>query len=291
MQTLFARALGLVGLALVGVVGCSSPMNSNGAPNGATATGPATSTGTPRDAGASLAAMGPLRCAPSEGMLDACSGKAGGDACALSGRRDGGWSLPGSCRSTLDGAGLACVPTPPGPPSFLVNACSGKASGGACTVTGPAGHTFDGTCRTGRANGTLFCGRANSPPAAVVEACSGMASGDACSRPDRKDGGTKPGVCRTGPSGALACRPTAAPGTTACAELDAGATCTLGFGHRQGEEGLSGSCVMPASGGAATCVVSCVDLFHRFHHHHGFGGRFGSGGPWWKHRDAGPTSP
>ena len=291
MQTLFGRTLGFLGLTSMVLVGCTSPMSSDGAANGATSTGTVANSAARQDGGAWMATLaGPLRCAPSAGMLDACSGKASGDTCALSGKRDGGWTLPGSCRSTLDGAGLACVPTPPGPPSFLVNACSGKATGGACTVTGPAGRTFDGTCRTERTNGTLFCGRAHSPPAAAVEACTGKAAGDACTRPERKDGGTKPGVCRDdGPSGELACRPASAFGTTACAGLDAGATCTLGFEHRHGEEGLSGSCTMPAAGGAATCVVSCIDLFHRFHHHPGFGG----GGRWWKHghSDAGSASP
>jgi hypothetical protein len=294
MQTLLGRTLGILGLASLGLAGCSSPMSPNGTPNGATVTGAvANTTTTTQDAGWMAAVTGPLRCAPSPGMLDACSGKASGDGCALSGKRDGGWSLPGSCRSTFDGAGLACVPTPPGPPGFLANACSGKAAGGACTVTGPAGNTFDGTCRTGRANSTLFCGRAHSPPAAVVEACSGKAAGDACSRPERKDGGSKPGVCRNGPSGDLACRPAEAFGTAACVGLDAGATCTLG-GHRPGKEGLTGSCVVPAAGGAPSCVVSCVDLFQRFHHrHHRFGGPFGGGGPWWKqgHSDAGSAAP
>jgi hypothetical protein len=294
MQKTSGRTLAFVSLAALVVVGCNS-MGSNGAPSGAASTGTATNASAAQDAGGAMA-MGPLRCAPSEGMLDACSDKASGDACALSGKRDGGWSLPGSCRSTLDGSGLACVPTPPGPPSFLVNACSGKASGGACTVTGPSGHTFDGTCRTARAGTALFCGRAHSPAAALLDACSGKAAGDTCSRPEHRDGGSKPGVCRTGPAGALACRRAAFPGAEACAGLDAGTACTLGFGHERGEEGLSGSCVVPAAGGAATCLVSCTDLFHKRHHHHGFGwnGRRGpQRGAWWKHApsDAGTSSP
>jgi hypothetical protein len=292
-----SRTLAFVSFAALLVVGCNNSTGSNGAPSAATSTLGATNRNTPKDAGGGLA-TGPLRCAPSEGMLDACSGKASGDGCALFGKRDGGWSLPGSCRSTFDGSGLACVPTPPGPPSFLVNACSGKASGGACTVTAPSGRTFDGTCVTGRASTTLFCGRAHSPPEALLDACSGKAAGDACSRPEHRDGGSKPGVCRTGTAGALACRPAAFAGTEACAGLDAGATCTFGFGHKHGEEGLSGSCVAPASGGAATCLVSCTELFHRRHHRHGLGpGRGGPGGrhggPWWQHgaADAGTPSP
>ena len=243
MRKTSGRTLAVVSLAAVVAVGCSSPMGSNGATGGAASTGTATNASAAQDAGGAVA-MAPLRCAPSEGMVDACSDKASGDACALLGRGDGGWSLPGSCRSTFDGTGLACVPTPAGPPGFLVNACSGKALGGACTVTGPTG----------------------------------------------------PGVCRTGPTGAMACRPASLPGSEACAGLDAGAACTLGFGHKPREEGLSGNCVVPAAGGAATCLVSCTDLFHKRHHHHGFGSN-GRGGPqrgtWWKHgpADAGTASP
>jgi hypothetical protein len=293
MQTTSRSTLALVSLATLVAAGCSSPTGSNVAATGAASTGTTTNTSAPQ-AGDGGLATGPLRCAPSEGMLDACSGKASGQPCALSPQPDGGWSLPGSCRTTLDGTALACVPTPPGPPSFLVNACSGKAAGGVCTVSAPSGRTFEGTCRTGRATSTLFCGRGHSPAAALAEACSGKAAEDSCSRPEHRDGGSKPGVCRAGPMGELACRPAALPGTEACAGLAAGTACTLGFGHRHGEESLLGTCVLPASGGAPTCLVSCTDIFHVRHHRHGFGwsGRGGPhGSPWWKRgaQDAGAS--
>jgi len=294
MQQTPGRTLALAGLASLVVVGCSSPMSSDSAKGGAGTSAAATkNTSTSTDAG-TMTATGPLRCAASPGMLDACSGKALGDGCSLSGMHDGGWSFPGSCRSTFDGTGLACVPTPPGPPSFLVNACSGQSAGASCKVTGPYGRSFEGTCITGRANGALFCGKAHTPPPAVVDACSGKSAGDACSRPEHHDGGSKPGVCRTGPggNGPLACRPASSPGVLACAGMDAGATCTIGFGHKHGEEGLTGSCAVPASGGAASCLVSCADLFHRRHNHrrHGHGPH---GSPWWKlgASDAGAASP
>jgi hypothetical protein len=289
MRKTSGYALALVSLAAIGLLGC----NNSTAPTAggsAASTATATNTTTPQDGGSSMA-TGPLRCAPSEGMLNACSGKATGDACALSGKRDGGFSLPGSCRTTLDGAGLACVPTPPGPPGFLVNACSGKAAGGACSATGPSGRTLAGTCRTERASTVVFCGR--TPPAASVDACAGLAAGDSCSRPEHRDGGSKPGVCRTGPSGALACGRATFPGVEACAGLDAGAACTLGFGRKHEKDELTGSCVVPASGGAATCLAACTDVFRlRHRHHHGFG-RGGGGGPWWKHgaSDGGAPSP
>jgi len=281
---------------------CNGATGSQGSGSAAsTSTSTTKNQSTPSDAG-TLASTGPLRCAPSTSMLDACSGKAVGDTCSLTGRRDGGFSFPGSCRATLDGAGVACVPSFPPPPSFLVNACTGKASGASCSATGPQGHSFEGSCITARASSTLFCGRSHTPPPAVVDACTGKSAGDACTRPEHRDGGSKPGICRAGPDGTspLACRPASSPGTLACAGQDAGATCTLGFGHK-GHDGAgpSGSCVMPASGGAATCVVSCEELFHHRHHHgHGFGGGPGKwggpqGGPgWWHHGgDAGASAP
>jgi hypothetical protein len=95
----------------------------------------------------------------------------------------------------------------------------------------------------------------------------------------------------------VALRTSNPPGTEAGTGLDAGAQCALGF-SRQHEEGLSGSCAVPASGGAATCLVFCTELFHRRHHHHGFGFGWGGpgeahGGPWWKHgsQDAGTAAP
>jgi hypothetical protein len=283
----------LAGLMSILVAACSNPMSSDVAGSGAS-TSTSTSKNSPavQDAGA-MQYTGPLRCAPSPGMLDACSQKAAGDACSLSGKRDGGWTFPGSCRSTFDGTGLACVPTPPAPQSFLVDACSGKPSGVACAVTGPSGRSFEGVCITGRASSTLFCGRSHTPPAAVVDACSGKSAGDGCTRPEHRDGGTKPGICGNGPAGTgpLACRAATSPGVAACSGLEAGATCTLGFGHtKHGEDGAAGSCVVPAAGGAASCLVSCMDLFHRRHHGHGFGGH---GPPWWNHRasDGGTASP
>jgi hypothetical protein len=288
MRKTSGYVLTLVGLASFGMLGCNNSTGST--PTSGAATAAAVTNSTTQQDGGSLATK-PLRCAPSEGMVDACAGKTSGVACTLSGKRDGGWSLPGSCRATFDGTGLACVPTPPGPPSFLVTACSGKAAGGVCSATTPNGRTINGTCKTGKASASLFCGPTHTPPAALVDACTGLAAGDSCSRPDHRDAGSKPGVCRAGPSGGLACRPATFPGVEACAGLAAGAACTLG--HKHGGEGLSGSCVVPASGGAASCLVSCTELFReRHHHHHGFGGRGGpGGGSWWKHRAADAGSP
>jgi len=289
--------LALAGLAALSA--CNGPTGSQGSANAASASNSTEKNTTVPADGGTLASAGPLRCAPSAGMLDACSGKGVADACSLPGKRDGGFSFPGSCRATLDGTGVACVPNFPPPPSFLVDACSGKAAGVSCTATGPAGRSFQGTCTSGRQSGTLFCGRAHTPPPAVVDACSGKSAGDACTRPEYRDGGSKPGICRAGRGGAspLACRPASSPGVLACAGQDAGASCTLGFGHKEAG-GPSGSCVVPAAGGAASCLVSCEELFrHRHHHRHGFGGgpfTWGGphGGPFWHHgADAGAPAP
>jgi hypothetical protein len=297
MQTTPGRTLALAGLASMLVLGCSSSTGSNGAGNAATSTplSAAKNVSTGQDGGPAPSS-GPLRCAPSPVMLDACFGKAVGDACSLTGRWDAGFSFPGSCRSTLDGTGVACVPNLPPPPSFLVDACSGKSSGAACAATGPAGHTFEGACKSAGGSGTLFCGKSHTPPAAVVEACSGKSAGDACLRPEHRDGGSKPGVCSAGRAGTepLACRPASSPGVAACTGMDAGAVCTLGFGHH-GHEGPSGSCVVPAAGGPASCLVSCTELFRHHHHrpHDGpgsWGGRGGPHRPWWKHASDGGTA-
>jgi hypothetical protein len=278
---------------------CNGATGSQGSGNAAsTSTSTVKNTTTPADGG-TLASTRPLRCAPSTGMLDACSGKAVGDACSLSSKHDGGFSVPGSCRATFDGAGVACVPNFPGPPSFLVDACTGKAADVSCSATGPAGRSFQGMCITARQSGTLFCGREHTPPLGLLDACSGKSAGEACTRPEHRDGGSKPGVCRAGPAGgsALSCRPASSPGVLACTGQDAGASCTLGFGHKE-SGGPAGSCVTPAAGGPASCVVSCEDLFHHRHHHrHGFGGgpfQWGGshGGPFWHHgADAGAPAP
>ncbi|MGO9829450.1 MAG: hypothetical protein ACLPJH_04875 [Myxococcaceae bacterium] len=275
--------------ALLTVVGCSGGTGSNSAPpggNSSTAAGGASSTA---DAGAS--ATHALRCAPSSEQLDACSGMAAGASCSLSGGRDGGWSWPGTCRPTFDGTQTACVPNPPTPPTALVSACTGKASGDTCQAEGKFGGSFNGTCRTSMDSTTLFCGREHekhTPPAAVLAACSGLDAGEACTRPERWDAGTTAGVCRAGWADAgLFCGPAESPGVAACSGLDAGASCTFGFGHKHdwGEEALSGSCVVPAAGGPASCLLPCAEV----HHHRGHGwthhGGWGWGGGW------GPRSP
>ncbi len=234
-----------------------------------------------------LASLGQtLQCAPSAGQLAACLGSDAGASCTLALCGDAGTALPGTCHPTLDGTQMACLPNPPAPPADLVDACSGKGAGDACTAPGKFGDTFQGTCLTALGTTTLFCRHVHSPPAAAVTACANADAGDACTRPGRWgwDAGARPGVCSTGPAdaGPLACvgvHPSEAPGVAACSGLDAGASCTLGFKHHHDWDGApSGSCVVPASGGPATCLVPC-DALPSFHKHGMEGGGWG-GGPW-----------
>jgi len=246
---------------------------------GLSATGAAGDGGTP-----AASASGPLLCTPSSTQTRACTGLAVGAACTLTrsfhdhdGDADddaGVLTIAGTCRSTFDGTGVACVPNPPAPPSALTGPCSGKAAGDACEVQGPLGGTFQGACVDPRGSGTLFCGRARTPPQPLIDACGGKTAGDACALGERRDGGTFAGVCGNGPAGAgpLACAPNrdhTAKLAAACTGLDAGTACTLGKGHWD----IDGTCTTPAGGGAALCLPACGELRHRFQHH-----------PWW-HRD------
>ena len=212
---------------------------------------------------------GTLLCAPTQAQIDACSGKAASDSCSLS-SADGGTGVAGTCRTTVDGASIACAPDLPAPPQASIDACSGHAAGDSCQVTEPDGDVRSGVCATARDGTTLACSRVPTPPQAAIDACASLAAGDACSLPGRADAGTVAGVCSLGPAGIgpLACAPAQdllPDATAACSGLAAGASCTLASRR----ESVSGSCVTPAAGGAAVCIVSCASLR----------GPFGCGGP------------
>lgn len=208
---------------------------------------------------------GTLLCAPSQAQIEACATLAAGDTCTLTGA-DGSTTIDGTCRATLDGASVACAPNPPAPPQPLVDACSGKVLGDACSVSEPFGGERTGACVTARDGATLVCGRVHTPPQVAIDACATLAAGDACTMASpRAATETVTGVCSMGPAstGPLACAPAQEllpRGTQACAGLAAGAACGLG---RDGH-GASGSCVTPAAGGDAVCVVACADLGGRF---------------------------
>ena len=210
--------------------------------------------------GTATTSSGTLLCAPTQAQLDACSGKAASDACSLA-SADGGTGVTGTCRTTVDGASVACAPNLPAPPQALIDACSSHAAGDACQVTEADGDVRSVVCATARDGTTLACRRVPTPPQAAIDACSSHAAGDACALPGHGDGGTIAGVCSLGPAGTgpLACAPAQdllPDATAACSGLSAGATCTLASRH----ESVSGSCVTPSAGGAAVCVVSCASL-------------------------------
>ncbi len=216
----------------------------------------------------STASTGTLLCAPAQGQIDACTGKAAGDACTLV-ASDGGAGRSGACRSTIEGTALACAPAPRAPPQALVEACSGKAAGDVCQAKEAFGNTASGVCGTARDGTTLVCGRVRTPPQAEVDACKDLEAGAKCTMPSdssplpigRCVGKTSAGICSLGPagSGALACTPAQEllpPAAEACSNLAVGASCTLGRGH----ETASGTCVAPATGGDAICVVACAQV-------------------------------
>jgi hypothetical protein len=269
-------------------VGCSSGTG----PSGATANN---NLGTASASTADGGANEPLLCAPSARQVDACSGQAAGAACSLDGRQDAGWSIPGTCRTTLDGSDVACVPSFDRFASARANACTGKASGDACQVSGQSGWGFEGVCVAPRSGLGLVCGHPRTPPPPAAAACNGLAAGDACvpMAKDWRDGGPVSGVCTNGPAdaGPLACSPErkqhGSPLAAACTGLDAGSSCSLGHWGKE----ASGSCESAPDGGAVLCIVPCSDLGRHFHRHHwgGWGGGWPGPGKW--HPDGGMPMP
>src|SRR5207248_2557659 len=124
---------------------------------------------------------GTLSCTPGQTQIDACTGKAAGDACTLT-RGDSGVTDAGTCRATLDGKSVACVPNPPAPPQPAVDACTGKASGDACTVAEREGSS-SGTCAVDSSLGATIC----------VVGCEAFRAGGGC--------GGGPGGGHGGPGG------------------------------------------------------------------------------------------
>jgi len=216
---------------------------------------------------------GVLACAPSDVQITACSGKAAGDACSLTGRD--GQDIAGTCRASING-NVGCAPNPPAPPQVAVDACASKASGDACEFTGRRGETESGVCRVAPDGATLACARTFTPPQAAVDACASKAKGDACTLTGR-NGEALSGTCGYGPHDAgtvLACGPAGRfpDAAAACAGLAGGAACTLTARN----ETISGTCAAD-SNGAVVCVVACG----------GLGGRFDCGG----HHGPGPGGP
>jgi len=220
---------------------------------------------------------GTLLCDPSDAQTALCSGLAAGDACTLS-STDGTKTWSGTCRASVDGTAVACVPNPKAPPAELVEACSGKAAGDACQADEAFGKVREGACVAAKDGTTLICGRVHTPSQARVDACEGKAAGDACDLASNSDKATAKGVCSLGPAstGTLACsraQELIPPWEKACEGLEAGAACSIG----KSKASVAGACAVPAAGGAAVCVVPCADLKGSFECGHKGGGRDGDG--------------
>ena len=276
-----------LGTAWVAAAAAALLVTACGQQSAATSTGGVSTTDTALSLAyaSAVASSGTLLCAPSTDQLDACTSLVEGDACTLT-LADGTTSVAGTCRGTIDGAAVACAPNPPAPPQELVDACASLAVGAACTVTEPFGGTRTGVCVTARDGATVVCGRVHTPPQSAIDACATLAAGDACTMPDRLGTGTVSGTCSLGPaeSGPLACTPShelLPHGAQACSGLAEGAACTMG---RDGM-GASGTCVTPAGGTTAVCVVACRGLGGHFHCGPRGGDHDGPMGP------SGPTGP
>jgi len=156
----------------------------------------------PADAGVDLSDPG------MQAAIQACEGRAEGDACTL--------TFPGQ---TVDGACvvfqgvLACsmtaTPNPPdNPHEASVQACAGKAGGDDCQFTFD-GQTTTGTCE--QVQGELQCRPQDGPgpgggglPPEALDACAGKDEGDACSATVM--GQDYDGTCTT-VQGQLVCAP------------------------------------------------------------------------------------
>jgi hypothetical protein len=150
--------------------------------------------------------------------IDACNGKASGDACTISTEDD---SVAGLCTTVADfGSVLICIPPPPIPPA--VSACDGKNAGDMCSFQ-HEDMTIDGTCVTPPGGTGLVC-----QPALPSNPCDGKIEGDSCSL--THDGLVIAGFCEPNPmGGGLVCVPQnlVPPAVTACTGKNAGDTCSF----------------------------------------------------------------
>lgn len=128
-------------------------------------------------------------------------------------------------------------------PAGALTACSGKASGDACSLS-CGDKAVSGTCAA-TADGQVAC--FPTPPAALTTPCVGKASADSCSLTDPK-GNTVTGTCQTTPTNVLVCRPTAPaqpPSVSSpCSGKASGDACSVTFG----DQTITGSCAAPTGG-------------------------------------------
>lgn len=99
---------------------------------------------------------------------------------------------------------------PPMPPPAAFEACRGRTSSAACTVTGPRGERITGRCGSPPGQ-PLACmpDRPPPPPPEALAACEDIAAGDACIV--ETPHGTLEGSCRELREGGTACVPNGPP--------------------------------------------------------------------------------
>lgn len=92
---------------------------------------------------------------PPEEAYTACEELSEDDACQLE-LRDR--TIEGNCVADRDDGTLFCMPERPPMPPQATQACSDKAVGDACSVTGPDGREMpEGVCVEGRSGEALHC--------------------------------------------------------------------------------------------------------------------------------------
>jgi len=101
---------------------------------------------------------------PPPAAFEACAKLAAGATCSVTMHDH---TITGVCATAPDVTGLFCRPDhppgPPGPPPEAVEACSGRNTGDACTVT-HGDHSFAGSCDRGPGDGPLACRPSQPPP-------------------------------------------------------------------------------------------------------------------------------
>jgi len=198
---------------------------------------------------AQLAAVG-VSCTPElpRPAVEACAGKAAGDACTVT--REG-MTVTAKCGS--DDGVLMCGADEDaeGLPPALTDPCAGKVAADACTVAGDE-HSFDGVC-TAVHSGSLACLPPPPPPPPPVAACSGKQTGDACSFGDPASphtGNCYP-ACKHDTLVCLPAPPPEPPRVAACDGKMVDDACMVTFEDRT----RSGTCQQP-SGSALICVLA-----------------------------------
>jgi hypothetical protein len=163
-------------------------------------------------------------------------------------------ALSSALAASTDAAGtLLCSPA-----QAQIDACSGKAAGGACELTPPSGTaTVAGTCRTTIDGTTVACApNPPAPPQELVDACTGKDAGATC-QVTEAFGNTRDGVCVTARDGAtVVCGRVHTPpqaAIDACAALESGVACTMPA--HEGTGSVAGVCSLgPARTGPLACA-------------------------------------